>query len=248
MARIRANNVFGTVTNNPLAAGGTSLTSAGLANLPAVTGSDVAVITLDPNRVHGAPEIVYVTAHTGGAGTATILRGQEGTAARQHPADTFWVHGSPASEIERVYDPPACRVFNNTGPSITTGGTEKVLTFTAERYDTDGMWTPAAPSRITFNTRGLYAVTAQMIYSPNTAGDRIVSVRLNGTTWIVYETQRARTGAAGPHILECSTQYLFSAGDYVEMMVFQDSGATLTATAFQQTAPEMMAAYLGSGD
>lgn len=99
MARLRSNNVFGTTTDNPLTNVATSFNSAGLANLVAVTGSDTAVIILDPNRVNGAPEIVYVTAHTGSATVATISRGQEGTAARQHPSGTFWVHGATAAEL-----------------------------------------------------------------------------------------------------------------------------------------------------
>lgn len=92
--RVRSDNTFGTTTNAPLLVGGTTLNSAGLANLGVVASPDIAVITLDPNRVNGAPEIVYVTAHTGAATSATILRGQEGTAAREHPVGTFWVHGA----------------------------------------------------------------------------------------------------------------------------------------------------------
>lgn len=97
MARVRTDNVFGTTTDNPLTAGATTLNSAGLANLAAVTAPDEAIITLDPNRVSGAPEIVVVTAHTGSATSATIVRGQFGTAAREHALGTEWVHGPIAS-------------------------------------------------------------------------------------------------------------------------------------------------------
>lgn len=98
MARLRSNNVFGTTTDAPLTAGATTVNSAGLANLAAVTGSNTAVITLDPNRVNGAPEIVIVTAHTGSATSATITRGAEGTSAREHPAGTFWVHAPTTTD------------------------------------------------------------------------------------------------------------------------------------------------------
>lgn len=118
MARLRTNNVFGTTTNNPLLIGGTTLSGAGLANLVAVTAPDVAVITLDPNRVHGAPEIVYVTAHTAANTSATILRGQEGTAARQHPNGTFWVHGATAVDFSLGTLGYAQKVADQTG--ITT--------------------------------------------------------------------------------------------------------------------------------
>lgn len=92
MTRVRTDNVFGTITDNPLTNVATTMNSAGLANLAAVSSKE-AIIILDPNRVSGAPEIVVVTAHTGSATSATIQRGQFGTAARQHASGTAWVHG-----------------------------------------------------------------------------------------------------------------------------------------------------------
>lgn len=89
--RIRANNVFGTTTDNPLTAGAVTFNSAGLANLPVVSSAH-AVVVLDPKRVHGEPEIVVVTAHTAAATVATIVRGQYGTVARSHPQGTAWAH------------------------------------------------------------------------------------------------------------------------------------------------------------
>lgn len=96
MTRVRTDNVFGTITDNPLTSGATTMNSAGLANLAAVSSTE-AIIILDPNRVAGAPEIVVVTAHTGSATSATIQRGQFGTTARQHASGTAWVHGPIAS-------------------------------------------------------------------------------------------------------------------------------------------------------
>lgn len=96
MTRIRTDNVFGTTTDNPLTAAATTMNSAGLANLAAVSSAE-AIIILDPNRLTGAPEIVVVTAHTGSATSATIVRGQFGTTARQHASGTEWVHGPIAS-------------------------------------------------------------------------------------------------------------------------------------------------------
>lgn len=100
MARLRQNFQEGTITNNPLAIGGTSLTSAELASLTAVTGADVLAITLDPGAVHGAPEIIHVTAHTALATSATILRAREGTTARAHPAATVWEHNITEDDFD----------------------------------------------------------------------------------------------------------------------------------------------------
>lgn len=94
--RIRANNVLGTIDDNPLATGAVIMNSALLANLPTVSSAH-AVVTLDPLRQSGNPEIVIVTAHTASATTATITRGAYGTTARTHPQGTVWIH-SPMNE------------------------------------------------------------------------------------------------------------------------------------------------------
>ena len=100
MARVRTNNVFGTTTDAPLLVGATTVNAAGLTNLGVVTGGAEAVITLDPNRVNGAPEIVRVSAHSSAATSATISRGEFGTSAREHPAGTEWVHGPVAEATD----------------------------------------------------------------------------------------------------------------------------------------------------
>lgn len=97
MVRLRENFQHGTLTAQ-LLIGGTTLDSAELASLQAVTAPDIAVLVLDPAGDDGAPEIVHVTAHTGAATSATILRAQEGTAARQHEIGTVWEHSPTADD------------------------------------------------------------------------------------------------------------------------------------------------------
>lgn len=93
-SRVRANNVYGTVSDNPLLIGATSFTSLGLSLLPAIVSpTQHAIVVLDPKRVIGPdPEIVIVTSHTALGTTATITRGAYGTTARQHPQGTAWAH------------------------------------------------------------------------------------------------------------------------------------------------------------
>lgn len=100
-SRIRTDNVFGTVTDNPLTAGAVTLNSAGLVNLAAVA-SNHAVIVLDPLRTAGAPEIVIVTAHTAAASSATITRGAYGTTARSHAAGVLWIHAPTTEDTIRI--------------------------------------------------------------------------------------------------------------------------------------------------
>lgn len=96
--RIRNNGITGTTTNDPLTNGAATLESANLAKLGVVSG-DHAIITLDPLREVGEPEIVMVTAHTASSTSATIQRGMYGTTARQHPVNTLWVHAATTDDF-----------------------------------------------------------------------------------------------------------------------------------------------------
>lgn len=247
MARLRSNNVFGTITDNPLTNVATSLNSAGLANLIAVTGSDTAVITLDPNRVNGAPEIVYVTAHTASATSATILRGQEGTAARQHPSGTFWVH-APTTVDHRPYSPPTCRVFRTTAQSI-PHNVETAIAFDSERFDTDTMHsTVSNTSRITIATAGVYLVTGTMEYASSViTGERRIILKVNGTLYIGFGQAPANTAVGSG--LTIATIWKFAANDYVELYAHHTNGssAAININANAAWSPEFAATWIGEG-
>ncbi len=89
--RIRANNIYGIISDNPLTAAATAFTSPSLPLLPVVASAH-AIVVLDPKRVYGDPEIVVVTIHTASSTVATVLRGQYGTSPREHPIGTAWAH------------------------------------------------------------------------------------------------------------------------------------------------------------
>ncbi len=67
---------------------GLTLSAPGLTDLLVVADPDFIALTLDPEEVFGAPEIVWVSVHASSATTATIVRAQEGTAARAHDIGT----------------------------------------------------------------------------------------------------------------------------------------------------------------
>lgn len=91
MARLRFNNQFGTITDNPLTLGSTAFNSAALAALPAVVAPDYVVVVLEPDTAN--EEVVWITAHTASATVATIWRGREKTAAVAHNVTSLWRHG-----------------------------------------------------------------------------------------------------------------------------------------------------------
>lgn len=107
--RLRSNGNGGLVEDNPLTSGATTLTSAGLVPLPLVDTTNYMALILDPDGLESAPEIVWITAHTLNAGTATILRAQESTTAVAHSVDIPWVHAPTILDFDlRAY---ATRTF-----------------------------------------------------------------------------------------------------------------------------------------
>ena len=110
MSAIFSNFQAGTTTTAPLVIAGTTLDSAGFANLPTIAAPDYMWLTLDPSGVAGLPEIVQVTAHTAATTTLTIVRAQQATVARQHLAATIWRHSATKADWDAAvlqYVPPA---------------------------------------------------------------------------------------------------------------------------------------------
>lgn len=134
--RIRTDNVFGTLTDNPLTNVATTMNSAGLANLAAVSSAHALAI-IDPLRSAGAPEMVIVTAHTASATSATITRGAYGTTARQHAQGVLWVHAPSIEDAIRI-------VTSSTRPSDPYEGQVAYETDTNRWAGYDGStWQPS---------------------------------------------------------------------------------------------------------
>lgn len=112
MGVIRTPFVSGTTLNNPLAIGDTSLSSLGLGGLAAIVSPDIAKIVLDPAGAAGNPEVVYVTAHTAAATTATISRAAEGSTARAHLVGTPWIVGPTSLDFGWTSTPATATAYN----------------------------------------------------------------------------------------------------------------------------------------
>lgn len=92
-------NFLGGELDATLVIAGTSMSSPELAAMREVVAPDTLTVTLDPLGAAGDPEIVLVTAHTTSATTATVLRAQENTVAREHLSTTEWRHDWTAEAI-----------------------------------------------------------------------------------------------------------------------------------------------------
>jgi hypothetical protein len=91
------------VDDAPLTVGATSLNSAALANAPVIDATRHLAIVVDPDGLEGAPEVVWVTAHSVAGTVATVLRGMEGSAASQHSQGVPWVHAVTALDLARPF-------------------------------------------------------------------------------------------------------------------------------------------------
>jgi hypothetical protein len=146
--------------------------------------------------------------------------------------------------VSFLANPPACRVYNNAAISI-PNATETLLTFNSERWDTASMHSTASlTSRITMPVAGLYLLTATFEFQSNATGIRYFYFRHNGTLSIGYHSKPSTQGARH---FTVSTVYKFAAADWIEMLVFQDSGGALNVIQANNFSPEFGATWIGIG-
>jgi hypothetical protein len=150
----------------------------------------------------------------------TIAGGQLVTAGLMN---TDW-----AGNIAFLANPPACRVYHNATQSI-AHATETSLIFNSEDNDTDTMHdTVTNNGRITFNTAGLYVVTACIPFDRSTDYTHTYCViRLNGTTThIVATSDGTSTSAADADVFHNPTSpYKFAVNDWIDVRVYHRNGA-----------------------
>jgi len=118
--RLRTNFLTGAIDTADLTSTSTTMNSAGLAAAPVVDTTNHLPIVFDPAGSSGTPEIAYITAHTAGATSATIVRGQEGSTARAVVQGTKWANGPTVRDFA-----PAGRFasFSKTGANYTINST-----------------------------------------------------------------------------------------------------------------------------
>lgn len=133
---------------------------------------------------------------------------------------------------------PHARVHNSTNLSIATAS-NVVLTFNSERWDADAMHsTSLNTGRLTAVRPGLHLLDAGVEFAASAGGnERQIAFRLNGTTFIKASKVPRPTAALGSTI-GVSTHYRLAAGDYVEVLAYQDSGAALNVVASANYSPE----------
>lgn len=127
-----------------------------------------------------------------------------------------------------IGDNPAARSYNNTSQSI-ANNSNTVLSFNSERFDNDNIHDNSTNnSRLTCKTAGKYLILATVIFDSNATGQRRAMITINGGGSIAVDSRSAISG----DYTHCNVSTVFSLGvnDYVECVVYQNSGGALNTS------------------
>lgn len=152
--------------------------------------------------------------------------GSSATAARRDHAHAM------ASETASLI---GCRVYDNGNQSI-ANGTSVAVAFGVENFDTDTMHdTSTNNTRITAKTAGTYIIYGNVRWYDGTTGQRQLTIRLNGST-IVGQIQTAPAiSGATEQVIVCMWQ--LDVDDYVELVMYQNTGSALNMMAAAGLSP-----------
>lgn len=140
----------------------------------------------------------------------------------------------------------AVRAYNSANQSI-ANITNTALIFNQERRD-DGLLHDVSVdnTRFTAIATAWHIIVTTVKFATNATGFRQVSFRLNGTTFIGGD-QSTNAISGNETMVTAATGYYLTAGDYLEVMVYQSSGAALNVLTTGNNSPEVLFAQLGVG-
>jgi len=122
-----------------------------------------------------------------------------------------------------------CSVYKTSNQSIPNGNSA-LVTYDAENYDTDAFHsTSTNTSRMTIPSgkSGKYLITVNLIYAINSTGVRIIGLLKNGNFTDGQELFNINAPGTASARLSASTVMNLTAGDYIEVETYQDSGGSL---------------------
>lgn len=140
-------------------------------------------------------------------------------------------------------DSPTCRAYRTTLLSTTTA-TLTTVNLDSERFDNAAMHsTSVNTSRITIPTGGggKYMFGGLLEFANNGTGLRQIIILRSGTDELTWGPGPGDASATCP--LCTTAQWAFSAGDYIELRGYQNSGGNLNIIVSGGRNPELWAAW-----
>lgn len=130
---------------------------------------------------------------------------------------------------EFLIDPPACSVYHSTTQSQASGTTLVGLSANSENYDNASMHsTSSLTSRIVVPLDGRWEIGTVVAWAADGAGNRAVAFRVNGTDDYVVDIRGGTS--TNSTVQNGSRTLVLTAGDRVEVFVWQTSGSPLDCT------------------
>jgi len=93
--------------------------------------------------------------------------------------------------------------------------------------DENGYWATGNNTRLTAPHTGWYIVTSWHGWESNNNGQRYSRILLNGATVLCQDANRLTSVVGNDPNITMAVAWKFTAGDYVELMVYQSSGGFL---------------------
>jgi len=123
---------------------------------------------------------------------------------------------------------PHARVRRSTTQSIPNAAAT-AMTFDTQDTNVGALWAAGNPTRLTAPRTGFYAIGVYASWAANATGVRTIQLRSNGS---VDNATDGRLNFGGTYGINqtMATMMQLNANDYMEMMMFQDSGAALNVS------------------
>lgn len=140
-------------------------------------------------------------------------------------------NGAGSIEIKASGVDAGCDVYHDTTQSVADNDATVALVFNTETRDTDAFHSTAANTgRITIpaGMGGWYLLGAHVPWTASSTGDRKIWFRTNGSTASTPVTWDLALGGFQHEIVQ---PIYLAAGDYVEVMAYQNSGGALNVLA-----------------
>lgn len=129
-------------------------------------------------------------------------------------------------------------------------GAYAIVMLDIQRWDTgstgsggaypNGIWDGGDGSKMTAVHRGWHTISGHIEFAYHAVGRRGIQIRHEGATVIARSEWDAIKSDQVAQPMSITTQYWMNAGEYVELMAFQDSGAGLNVTEVGNYSPEFV--------
>jgi hypothetical protein len=198
-------------------------------------------------------EFVVQSGAGSGAGASTFTELTDSPSSYVGEAGKYTIVNNSEDGLEFTASMPTVasgigvRVYNSSDISIGTTS-DTALTFNSERWDTDNIHdTVSNTGRLTCKTAGKYMIVGGIDFALNSSGIRQIFIRLNGTTDIGRGGD-ASTSANTNYRKQVTSIYELSVDDYVELIVYQNSGGDLDILSVGNRSPEFMMQLIEVGE